>query len=310
MAVADAQNRRIDLGLLDLLPIDVSLMFGDVDDPPYRPQHAAIPLGEHMYAERIRPRVGRLVPCVRLIAAIHIAATGQREHGEYAAEQCANRSLQSPGNPAGRRLDCTIPRIRAIQAPSASSLLTYADPLYCRRFPRASCIQDEMQGLQLQTSVQTVQQCHHVLTVHMPHTLVTPCPVAIAVTLRNTRTPKPLHFLVMRCTRIHIGEAHRSHITQLVRLLSQAIQEGSHVLPIHGCHAFIPLGSIAVVVSIGNTGMGEPQNVRRMRRSGIHVGEPVPICRRRLPRLRACYVYAARPHDAGTPPCLASPPCS
>ena len=100
MAVADAQNRRIDLGLLDLLPIDVSLMFGDVDDPPYRPQHAAIPLGEHMYAERIRPRVGRLVPCVRLIAAIHIAATGQREHGEYAAEQCANRSLQSPGNPA------------------------------------------------------------------------------------------------------------------------------------------------------------------------------------------------------------------
>lgn len=56
MAVADAQNRRIDLGLLDLLPIDVSLMFGDVDDPPYRPQHAAIPLGEHMYAERIRPR--------------------------------------------------------------------------------------------------------------------------------------------------------------------------------------------------------------------------------------------------------------
>lgn len=64
MAVPDAQDRRIDLGLLDFLLIDVSLMFGDVDDPPYRTQHTAIPFGEHMFAERIRPRVGRLVPCI------------------------------------------------------------------------------------------------------------------------------------------------------------------------------------------------------------------------------------------------------
>ena len=102
-----------------------------------------------------------------------------------------------------------------------------------------------------------MQERGHVLTVHAQH----PAERAVRIARGDAGTAQPADIVRVRRGIRHIAETTWFHILALASLGGETMQERGHVLTVHRRHAT----ERAVRIPLRDAGMGEPENVLRMR---------------------------------------------